>query len=273
MRVTEIIIVLCILVFLGQGIIGPSFETHFVLSPAYLIDKPWTLLTSMFAHGGFTHLLFNMFALFIFGGALERKIGSGNFILLYLVSGVVGSIGFMLLASTPFSSALGASGAIYGVIGALALLRPNMVVYLMGVPMPMYVAGFIYMGIEVLGLGASDGIAHSAHLLGLFGGVGIGYWVNDKLEDMNIVLAVGVGLVSVIITSVVFGQYYNNELVQDIKYCEYQEISYAINCLLGTAQEQTSEHNKNIACMEYSRATYYARGYGYESAYQECMKG
>lgn len=272
MKVNEIIIAICVIVFIGQQVFGSYFESQFLLTPAYLMERPWTMLTSMFAHASITHLFFNMFALFIFGSVLEQRIGKGNYLALYLVSGVIGSIGFILLGGNPFGSALGASGAIYGVIGALALLRPNMVVYLMGIPMPMYVAGFVYTGIEILGLGAADGIAHSAHLLGLFGGIGIARVVKDSMDDFNLYAAVAVGVVLSIIVSIGFGYYYNSGFVSEIKNCEQDTVGYAISCLSELAQQESNEHNKNIICREYGQAFYYSAGDGYESAYLDCMK-
>lgn len=222
MMATYALIALCTLVFLGQLILGPEFSSLLALMPAYLSEAPWTLLTSMFAHGDMGHLFFNMFALFVFGTALERKIGSGNFLLLYLLSGIVGGIGFMLLDS-PFGSAVGASGAIYGVIGAVALLMPNMVVYLMGIPMPMYIAGFVYLGIELFGLGAADGIAHSAHILGLFGGVGAGFWFRNAWGDFGVAKAAVAGVAAALLVGLAFGAYYDGDgAVAGVKLCESQ---------------------------------------------------
>jgi membrane associated rhomboid family serine protease len=277
MRITEILILICVVVFFGQLILGPQFESLIALHPASLIDAPWMVFTSMFAHGDMQHLFFNMFALFIFGGALERRLGKGNFLLLYLVSGVIGSVGFMLLNS-PFQSALGASGAIYGAIGGVALLMPNMIIYLMGVPMPMYVAGFVYVIIELVGLGAADGIAHSAHLIGLFGGVGMAALLRNSQEDLGISKAFAVGALLSLLVGVGFGYYYASDpLVSDIKECEdtkLEVVSDALgvaSCLGELSEEYKNEASKEMICEEFARFSYYAR-LGYSESYEECMK-
>jgi len=173
MNVTNSLIVLCIIFFAFQMILGDGFTEVGLFVGGLLLTEPWRIFTSMFLHSGFAHLFFNMFGLFIFGNALERRIGSGMLLLVYLVSGIVGSVGFMIF-SGPDAAALGASGAIFGVIGALVLIAPRMPVYLWGaVPLPMAVVGIGYAIIEILAFGSVDGIAHSAHLLGFVGGFGI----------------------------------------------------------------------------------------------------
>jgi|GEM_PF-740795 len=281
MRITEILIIACVFVFLGQLALGASFEENVVLRPVDLMHEPWLVFSSMFGHGDVQHIAFNMFALFIFGGALERTVGRGNFLLLYLVSGVVGSIGFMLLSS-PFSSALGASGAIYGVIGAVALLLPKMRIYLMGVPMPMYVAGFIYVLIELVGLaGAADGIAHSAHLLGMVGGFGIALWLRGRFDDFGIEKAFAVGLVFSLTVGLGFGYYYNmDSLNSKIGACEDQEIETVddvitvLACLEDLAEEYKNEPaKKEIVCGEYAKYGTYISNYRYSELYDECITG
>ena len=81
----------------------------------------WRLVTSLFLHGGFTHILFNMFSLFVFGPELERMVGKGRFLLIYFVSGLAGNILSYFIQDWQFAS-LGASGAIYGIFGAFGAL-------------------------------------------------------------------------------------------------------------------------------------------------------
>ena len=81
----------------------------------------WRLVTSLFLHGGFTHILFNMFSLFVFGPELERMVGKGRFLLIYFVSGIAGNILTYFIQDWQFAS-LGASGAIYGIFGAFGAL-------------------------------------------------------------------------------------------------------------------------------------------------------
>jgi hypothetical protein len=275
MNVTQILIVLCVLVFFGQAILGTSFENFFVLRGIDLGAEPYLILTSMFAHGGLQHLFFNMFALFIFGSALEKKIGSGNFLLLYIISGILGGIGFMLLG-TPFSSALGASGAIYGIIGAVAFLMPNMRIFLMGIPMPMYIAGFLYMAIELFSLGASDGIAHSAHLLGLFGGVAIAYLFKQIHMEFDIGKAAAAGIVFSLLAGFAFGAYYGNaDLGVKMLECREGTVADAALCYLELAKEYKNQPTeRDMICKEHAKYQNYMKSGNPDTggqAYADCM--
>jgi len=200
MNITNSLILLCVFFFIFQSVLGPEFTEVGVLYSGDLFSEPWRIFTSMFLHGDFNHLLFNMFALFIFGNALERRIGGGLFLLIYLVSGVIGGAGFMMF-SGPYEGALGASGAIFGVFGALVIIAPNMVVYLFGgIPMPMYVFGLGYALLELFALGNADSIAHSAHLLGFIGGFGL-IGIYERRGE----LALSITVDKAILVSAVFG--------------------------------------------------------------------
>ena len=211
LRLTYVIIAICAFVFFvleGSDALIP----HLVLIPMDLLARPWTILTSMFAHADLEHIFFNMFALFMFGSILENRIGSGRFIFLYLMAGVLGSVGFMLLNS-PDSSALGASGAIYGILGALMILMPNMSVYMYFIPIPMWLAGPIYALIEIFALGRVDSIAHSAHILGFFGGALLALresqaWPPKPL--MELWKAIAIPVVVSLIVAVIFGLLYSS---------------------------------------------------------------
>jgi membrane associated rhomboid family serine protease len=107
----------------GMGIALPRYGTLIgfgALRPADVVlgDEYWRLFTSMFLHAGIFHLLVNMWALYIAGGYLERVIGSVRFTLLYFISGFAGSA-LILAAAAPGSFTVGASGAIFGLFGAL----------------------------------------------------------------------------------------------------------------------------------------------------------
>jgi len=162
-----------ILVFILQNVFGASFTDLFVLNTATVFSTPWTLVTSMFLHGGFNHILFNMYALMMFGPLIERKIGSKKFLQMYFVSGILASLGFVLYSNMIVGTsalALGASGAIMGVLGMTIMLLPKMrVLFFFVIPMSMRTAGIIFAAVDLLGLigiGGS-GIANSAHLVGL----------------------------------------------------------------------------------------------------------
>ncbi|HEX7050796.1 MAG TPA: rhomboid family intramembrane serine protease [Longimicrobiales bacterium] len=140
-------------------------------TPALVAHRPWTLLTYMFLHGGLGHIFFNMIALFFFGPPVEARLGSRDFMLLYLLSGLGGAILSLLLM--PMAPVVGASGAIFGVMLGYARYWPTAQVYIMGVlPVP---ARVLVIGLAALSLfsgfsGMGAPIAHFAHLGGFAGG-------------------------------------------------------------------------------------------------------
>ena len=106
----------------------------------------------------------NLFALFLFGLMLEGTIGSKRYLYLLVAAGVAGN----LAGIGSYNKVLGISGAVLGVIGALTVLRPKMVVWVSGLPMPMVVAGLAYAAIDLLGvLAPVSNTGHLAHLGGL----------------------------------------------------------------------------------------------------------
>ncbi len=148
----------------------PALIQDFALVPLAILWRPWTLVTYMFLHGGFMHILFNMLMLFFFGPRLEERLGSRTFIWFYLTCGVGGAI---LSFATPFSMVVGASGAIFGVVVGFARYWPREEIYIWGVlPVQARVlAIFMVVSSLVAGFaGTQDGIAHFAHLGGLVAG-------------------------------------------------------------------------------------------------------
>ncbi len=161
-----LLIGLMIVVFVVQ-LTQQGFTDEFVLDSSAVAQRPWTLMTSVFLHGSFEHLFYNMFALGIFGIVLENLIGTRRFLIIFMLAGLCGSVASLFF----YNSVLGASGAIFGVMGALVAIRPKMTVFALGVPMPMFVAAIIWAGIDVAGVFEPSGTANLAHLAGL--GLGI----------------------------------------------------------------------------------------------------
>jgi uncharacterized protein len=128
------------------------FITNLALTPALILQGQslWTILTSMFMHASFFHLFANMFSLFFIGTFLERLIGSKRFFWIYIISGIIGGI-FYIVASIIFNStntpAVGASGAIFGLLGVLAVLVPFAKIYLIIGPLIVLVAQAILGGV------------------------------------------------------------------------------------------------------------------------------
>jgi membrane associated rhomboid family serine protease len=149
----------------------PEIYRLFVFVPALVVVRPWTPLTYMFLHAGVGHLLFNMLALFFLGPRVELQLGERDFLLLYLVSGLVAAAFSFVLA--PGAPIVGASGAVYGVLLAFALFWPHERLLIWGV-LPVE-ARWLVIGLAALSLfsgvsGAGPGIAHFAHLGGFAGG-------------------------------------------------------------------------------------------------------
>lgn len=172
----------CVFVFLLQLAFVPLTD-QLALVSADALYHPWTLVTSIFAHGSFEHLFFNMFALFLFGVLLENIIGGRRWLIVFFAAGILGG-----LAGIPlYDSSLGASGAIFGIMGALAVLRPKMVIYFSYVPLPMYVAVPLWAAGDLLGLFIPSGVANAAHLAGLAIGLAAGFiWRKEFGEAASI---------------------------------------------------------------------------------------
>jgi len=152
--------------------IAPQLRLFFGLTPVLFLDRPWTILTSMFIHAGLWHVMANMFTLFFFGQYIISLVGENRFFAVYFGGGILGGILYVLLAQ-PFSVAVGASGAVFAIGGALAVLRPRIKVIIFPIPIqiPLWVAvigGFLI-------LSFFPGIAWQGHLGGLIVGLIAGY--------------------------------------------------------------------------------------------------
>ena len=167
-------------VFILQALVE-VFTGWFVLN-ADAWFEPWRFITAIFLHGGLGHLVFNMFALFIFGSVLEKVIGGRNFLWVFLVTGILAN----LFSINFYPSSLGASGAIFGVIGALVVLRPGMTVWAFSMPMPMIVAGLLWAAGDIIGAvgfftgNPLDNTGNLAHLGGMFLGIVYGFWFRTR---------------------------------------------------------------------------------------------
>lgn len=182
--VIPVLIALNVFVFLGW-LYEPSlaFMTeHFVVSWKHLAHGHiWVLLTSVFSHQIFIHIFINMFVLHSFGPIIEMVLGKGRFIRFYLTAGIIASASHALLSAfilgQPESGAVGASGAIAGLILLFALLFPKEKILVFGlIPVPAIFGALAFIGLDLWGLfaQASGGglpIGHGAHLGGSFTGI------------------------------------------------------------------------------------------------------
>lgn len=155
----------------------------------------WTFITSMFMHAGFGHLFVNMISLMFIGGFVERLIGKKRYLTLYLISGLFAGILFVVLAGlfggsetgalifgSPVAFAVGASGAIFGLGGLMAVLTPRLKVLLFFViPMPMWLAMIFLLGfLWVLSFSLGIPVGNTAHLGGLIVGLAYGFYLKSK---------------------------------------------------------------------------------------------
>ena len=177
------IIVLIILNFLIYLAINIAAFTDMNLIPLLglsrltFIREPWTIITCMFTHQDFFHLLFNMITLYFFGNFLNRIVGLKYFLTTYFVGGIISGI-FILLLSGSNSITIGASGAIYALGGALAIIAPNTKVFIFPIPVPMPLWVAILIGFVIL-LPIS-GVSWQGHLGGLLFGLLIGWWLRTR---------------------------------------------------------------------------------------------
>jgi hypothetical protein len=162
---------LMILIFLAQSLFS-DFTNLFVLNQFSWI-QPWRFLTAIFLHGNIAHLILNLFALFLFGSILESQISSKRFLIVFFTTGILANI----IAVNFYDSSLGASGAIFGILGALIILRPLMITWVSGIPLPMFVAGIVWAAIDLLGAygflvgNPINNTGNIAHLSGMFFGI------------------------------------------------------------------------------------------------------
>jgi membrane associated rhomboid family serine protease len=188
---------------------GLSFSSADInhLGREMVLDRPdvangdyYRLLSSAFMHFGLLHIAFNMYALYLIGGALERYIGSLRFTLIYFVSALAGSFGALLV--TPYAISAGASGAIFGLMGAMFVLERQRGLALLGGP----IGGLIAINLLITFLPGTN-ISIGGHLGGLIGGALAGFVLSGygrgHMAYGRLGLAPALGLAAIAAVSVV----------------------------------------------------------------------
>ena len=163
-----------VLIFVMMYFLGLRRLTLYLSMNPVLVMRGWiwTFVTYMFVHGGFSHILFNMFGLFIFGVQVERYMGSREFMLFYFVTGTLAGIfSFVVYYGTGQYMVwlMGASGAIFAVQLAYAVFYPNSIIYIWGIlPLraPVMVLGFTAIELFSSIFARNSGVAHLTHLAG-----------------------------------------------------------------------------------------------------------
>jgi len=193
---TQAIIGANVVVYLLQQTLGDSVTVWFALWPlsaaaAFGPDvdvafAPWQLVTYGFLHGGFSHIFFNMFAVYTFGSTLEQFFGTRYYVLLYFASVVTAGLtqlAFNEVINSPFPT-VGASGGVFGLLLAFGMYFPKQRIMLLfpPIPMPAWVAVTAFGALELfLGVtGTQAGVAHFAHLGGMLGAFIMIQWRRGK---------------------------------------------------------------------------------------------
>jgi len=192
--VTSMLIFINILAFILFSILisAKFISIDFVaIKPANILagNYLWTFITSMFMHAGFFHLFANMLSLLFVGSLVEKILGRKRYIYFYLLSGILACL-FFVLSSLIFAGdmntfAVGASGAIFGIIGLLVILTPNIPVYVMFIPIPIkmkYAAPGILILLWLISIAGNIPIGNTAHLGGLLAGLAYGAYLRNKYK-------------------------------------------------------------------------------------------
>jgi membrane associated rhomboid family serine protease len=180
----QIIVIANIVMFIATMAAGPLLIDWFGLSPQDVLTRGrvWQMATYLFLHADVFHILFNMLAVWMFGVDLERRWGTRAFVNYYAVTGVGAAICSLLVSLLPFgretylATTIGASGAVYGLIMAWAIVFPHRTILFLGVfPLSARVFALIMGAIsfsQAMNQGGGTTVAHVAHL----GGMVAGYW-------------------------------------------------------------------------------------------------
>jgi uncharacterized protein len=179
-RAVWVLIITNVIIFIAT-LIRPAIIDVLAVQRSSLAAQPWTIFTSLFVHAGWWHIFGNMYMLWFYGDYLERLIGETRFLLVYLIGGLVGN-GLFLLIANPYISAVGASGAVFALGGALAVMRPKIKVMIFPLPVPMdlwvsvLILGAMF-GILLPFLSTYSTIGWQAHLGGLLTGLAAGWFL------------------------------------------------------------------------------------------------
>ena len=194
LSVTSVLILINIITFIlftiliSMNVIPIDFvalKPSNILQGAYL----WTFLTSMFMHAGFFHLFVNMLSFLFIGSLVEKILGKKRYIYFYIISGILAGLFFVfssLVLSVDMNTfAVGASGALFALVGLLTLLTPNLPVYVMFIPIPIkmkYAAPGILILLWLISVAGNLPIGNTAHLGGLLVGLVYGVYLRNKYK-------------------------------------------------------------------------------------------
>ena len=170
-----------------------GFRSGYLDSPQF---KLVTIFSAMFMHAGSMHLLMNMLVLILLGVPFEERIGSRSFLKIYLISGILGSLGTASISIWNQEGLevlnIGASGAVFGIMGGFALLYPRDEIPMLLGPIfmhrvPVLLATLVFVGMETLyvGMNTQDGIGHGTHMSSFIAGVFLAPYYSSKEENID----------------------------------------------------------------------------------------
>lgn len=232
-RVTVSLIALNVIVFLfvfsmPEPLLNQVFQT-FSFSRGHVIEI-WRWVSSLFLHVSSTHLFFNMLGLYFFGRALEEKVPSQWFLAIYFVSGLLGNFVFLFTSSSPV---VGASGAMFGVMGAAMLLNPIKKVHIYVFPLPLAVVAIAFVIFETFIVifqpeklaEVAKNVANESHVAGILTGALFAFFYSPKRSAKGIVVLL-VALLLLIVLSPIFA------LIAGIGSLILQVVDFAIGAVL-----------------------------------------
>ena len=196
--VTTTIIAICVAIQV-LAYVAPALYVQIlnslIFAPSFGLSEPYRFLTSTFLHGGIWHLAFNMYALWVVGGELEKLLGRARYITLYVLSAVGGSVGYLLIQGAEAGPVVGASGGVFGLFAAYAVMlrrfgrdpRPILVLIAINA-----VIGFTF-----------SGIAREAHLGGLVVGAIVALLMAKIPKEKANLMWIGCGAVALALAGLV----------------------------------------------------------------------
>ena len=200
-KVNTILIALNVIFFIIFTILisaNQKFIDYVAIKPLNIFAGQylWTFLTSIFMHGGFFHIFANMLSLLFIGGLVEKILGRKRYLWFYLASGIFASLLFVLFSliiKSEFNTyAVGASGAIFGLIGLLMMLTPNLPVFIMFIPIPVkmkYAAPGMLIVLWLVSIAGNVPIGNTAHLGGFLFGIFYGIYLRTKYKKKTSMLS------------------------------------------------------------------------------------
>ncbi len=184
--------VVCFILFTILIYSDSKFLDYIALKPSNILQGNylWTFFTSMFMHGGFFHLFANMFSLLFIGNLVQKILGVKRYVYFYLISGLFAGALFVLsglvFPADLQTYAVGASGALFGLIGLLMLITPNLPVYIMFIPIPIklkFAAPIMLIALWLISILGNVPIGNIAHLGGLLIGLSYGLFLRTKYKN------------------------------------------------------------------------------------------